>query len=245
MTPIVALLLIALISTILIRVGTLALTMTGLSQDASSFQSLSAFFGVGFTTRESELVMSHPVRRRIIRDLIICGNIGLTGVLATVIATAVQADFSQTNWVRKLGILIAGLAALYLVGRLGFVRRAIDWSIRASLMRAGVVRAMDYDMLLRVASGYSIAEVELDAGHPLINRTLGETRLRGHGIVVLGITREGGEYVGVPKGDTRMLLGDELTVYGQDAAVRALSEGTLDLGIDAPAENETGRTDTR
>ncbi len=30
--------------------------MTGLSWDAASFQSYSAFFGVGFTTREAELV---------------------------------------------------------------------------------------------------------------------------------------------------------------------------------------------
>ncbi len=40
--------------------------MTGLSWDAASFQSYSAFFGVGFTTREAELVVNHPIRRRII-----------------------------------------------------------------------------------------------------------------------------------------------------------------------------------
>ncbi|MDZ4851234.1 MAG: hypothetical protein SGI77_18250 [Pirellulaceae bacterium] len=47
----------------------------------------SAFFGVGFTTREAELVVNHPVRRRIIRDLILAGNIGLTSSLATLVAT--------------------------------------------------------------------------------------------------------------------------------------------------------------
>jgi len=90
MTAIATLLVIAAFSLLAIRVATMALVMTGLSSDTASFQCYSAFFGVGFTTREAELVVNHPVRRRIIRDLILAGNIGLTSSLATLVATMLQ-----------------------------------------------------------------------------------------------------------------------------------------------------------
>jgi hypothetical protein len=92
MTAIITLIFIALFSFLAIKVATIALMMTGLSFDTASFQSYSAFFGVGFTTREAELVVNHPVRRRIIRDLILVGNIGLTSALATMVATFVQGN---------------------------------------------------------------------------------------------------------------------------------------------------------
>lgn len=232
MASVIALLIIAALSILIIRVGALALVMTGLSRDAAGFQALSAFFGVGFTTRESELVVNHPVRRRVIRDLIVLGNLGLSSVLATVVATAVQAD-SAHSWWYKLGMLAAGGAGLALLTKIGPVKRGVDAVINATLRRAGVVHALDYDLLLRVASGFSVAEVELTAGHALAGRTLGQTRLRSHGIVVMGVIRGAGagrEYAGVPNGDTRLEVGDTLIVYGRDGAVRALSENALGLG---------------
>lgn len=227
MTPIIALLIITTVSLLIIRIGSLALTMTGLSQDAAGFQALSAFFGVGFTTRESELVVNHPVRRKIIRDLIIAGNVGVTTVLATVVVSAVRVESDDTNWWRKALVLGGGLGILWLVTRLAFIQRVVDWTIQLALRNAGVVRAMDYDMLLRIAEGYSVAEIELLKGNPLIGKTLGETRLRQHGVVVLGISRDQGGYVGVPNGETLMSVGDVLNVYGRDAAVRSLAKGEL------------------
>lgn len=227
MTPIIALLIITTVSLLIIRIGSLALTMTGLSQDAAGFQALSAFFGVGFTTRESELVVNHPVRRKIIRDLIIAGNVGVTTVLATVVVSRVRVESDDTNWWRKALVLGGGLGILWLVTRLAFIQRVVDWTIQLALRNAGVVRAMDYDMLLRIAEGYSVAEIELLKGNPLIGKTLGETRLRQHGVVVLGISRDQGGYVGVPNGETLMSVGDVLNVYGRDAAVRSLAKGEL------------------
>lgn len=230
MGPVLTLLVIGLVSLIIIRVGTLALVITGMSQDAASFQAISAFFGVGFTTRESEMVVAHPVRRRVIRDLIICGNIGLTGVLATVIATAVRFEDLEKQWLRWALLLFGGVAILFLLTKLGFVRRLVDYTIRASLRRAGLVKAVDYDTLLRVGAGFSVSDTTLKDDHPLVGRTLGDTKLRSHGVVVLGIARADGAYVGVPHGDTRLEPNDTLTVYGRDAAVQALADGTIDTG---------------
>ena len=73
----VSVLVVLLVSLLVARVGTVALTLTGMSREAARFQARSAFFGVGFTTGEAEAVVGHPVRRRIIMWLILLGNAGV------------------------------------------------------------------------------------------------------------------------------------------------------------------------
>lgn len=54
------------VSMLIVRVGAKALMMTGTSFDKGKFQSLSAFTGTGFTTREAERVLNNPQRRKIV-----------------------------------------------------------------------------------------------------------------------------------------------------------------------------------
>src|SRR5204863_1437497 len=75
-------------SLLITRVGTTALVHTGLSREVARFQARSAFFGVGFTTSESESVVNHPVRRRIVLWLVLLGNAGIVTVLASVVLSA-------------------------------------------------------------------------------------------------------------------------------------------------------------
>ncbi|MCH7752169.1 MAG: hypothetical protein IH898_08455 [Planctomycetes bacterium] len=61
------------LSLIVIRVGTMALMLTGLSRESARFQAHSAFTGVGFTTQESESIVEHPVRRHLTMGLMMLG----------------------------------------------------------------------------------------------------------------------------------------------------------------------------
>src|SRR6188472_4681707 len=81
----VSVLVVVLVSVLVARVGTVALTLTGMSRESARFQARSAFFGVGFTTAEAESVVGHPVRRRIIMWLILLGNAGVISVLGTLV----------------------------------------------------------------------------------------------------------------------------------------------------------------
>ena len=49
----------------------------------------------------------------------------------------------------------------------------------------------------------------------LAGRTLGDLRLRDEGVVVLGIARSDGSYIGVPDGETEVRSGDTLIAYGR------------------------------
>ena len=82
MISIVSLLVVIFVSILITRIATIALTHTGLTKESAKFQARSAFSGAGFTTSESELVVNHPVRRRIVMFLILIGNEDQTGRLA-------------------------------------------------------------------------------------------------------------------------------------------------------------------
>ena len=69
MAAIIGPLIILAISLTTVRIGAIALELTGLSYEVAAFQAQSAFSGAGFTTSESENIVAHAVRRKIIRIL--------------------------------------------------------------------------------------------------------------------------------------------------------------------------------
>lgn len=225
MGAIISLLVIAGVSLVIVRLGSTALMLTGLSWDIASFQAYSAFFGVGFTTAEAELAVSTPHRRRIIKHLILTGNIGLTAGLGSVIVAFVKADGLREEASVLLWI-VGGLASLGVLAITPPMRRVLDWVIGRSLKRAGVVHAADYSLLLRLHDGFTVSRIELAPGSKLAGQTIGHSRLGSQGVVILGISRSspsGAEqYLGTPSGATELLSGDVLTIYGKPERIAEL-----------------------
>ena len=62
------------LSTTIVRVASVALRHTGVPDHIARFQTVSALSGAGFTTNETEMIVNHPLRRRIITAAIIAGN---------------------------------------------------------------------------------------------------------------------------------------------------------------------------
>lgn len=230
MGAILALFIIASLSLIVVRVGATALMMTGISWDSASFQSYSAFFGVGFTTREAEMVVNHPIRRRIIRDLILAGNIGLTSAITTLIVTFVRSSGTGQT-MTTLGLLAGALVSLLILSKLGFLQRMLDKVIRSSLEKAGMVHALDYELLLRVESGYCISEVDILEDSPIAGKTLAESRPADMGAVILSIQRDDGTFTAAPGPSDRIRAGDVITAYGHDKDLSKLTQsGSPDQG---------------
>ena len=75
---------------------------------------------------------------------------------------------------------------------------------------------MDYELLLRVASGYCISEIDVTDDCLLANRSLRESRPADRGIIVLGIIHQGGAFIGAPGPEEKILSGDVITVYGRE-----------------------------
>ncbi len=225
MGSILTLIIIASISMLIVRTGALALMATGLSADASMFQACSAYFGVGFTTREAELVVSHPVRRKIVTYLIVIGNVGVMSALATVVVGFVGIKVESIGQAAQLlGVGLLGVLFLIVITRSGVMSYVIDPPLRFLMSTVGIIRVLDYELLLRVEAGYCVSEVEVEPGHWLIGKMLVEANLGKRGVIVLGIARSDGVYIGTPSANTVILEKDALTVYGREKIVESLVE---------------------
>ncbi|GHC62519.1 TrkA C-terminal domain-containing protein [Roseibacillus persicicus] len=226
MGPFFALVVIVLLALLVVRIGANALVLTGMSLPVSRFQAASAFFGVGFTTEESEMVVNHPVRRRIILHLIVAGNVGLTSAAATLVLSFVQnSDEGVGHVFGWILILSLGVATVGWVFHLPIISEHVDRLMKASLEKAGLKRAIDFDVLLKLRDGYAVYDFVLEEGHPWANKRLHQSRPADSGLVVLNFMRGDKTFVGAPDKDALLQAGDTVTVYGAESAVKSVSEG--------------------
>lgn len=225
MIPVLSLLLVVTLSILVTRIASIALRHTGLARHTASFQARSAFTGAGFTTTESEKVVNHPVRRRIVLTLMLLGNAGIVTAVSSLILAFVR-DGGGDGWplTLKIGLLVAGLLVLWLVATSRWVDRLLLRLVERALERFTQLEVSDYEGLLHLAGEYRIAEVAVEEGGWLADTPLSQIRPAEEGVLVLGIASPDGSWLGTPQGDTRPQLGDTLVVYGRTEAIRGLVE---------------------
>ncbi len=221
MYPIAALIAVAVLSLLITRVATVALTLTGMTREGARFQARSALTGVGFTTTEAEAVVSHPVRRRVIMALMLLGSAGLVTAIAGLLAGFVDAGGGQA--VRRTVLLAVGLWGVYAAAKSQRVDRVLSRLISRVLQRYTDLDARDYSRLLHIQEQYSVNELHVPEGGLLADRSLGELLLRDEGVMVLGITRPDDTYLGVPTKDSVLRAGDTAVVYGHADAIAQLN----------------------
>lgn len=220
MISVVSLLLVIALSLLVIKIGSIALVMTGLSEDVSKFQALSAFSGTGFTTTESESILKVPIRRRIISVLIRLGSVGVVTSITTLLLSFLGAGQATTE---RLLVLLAGVVALLILARNEAFNRVLNPLIERMLSRYTTLDLRDYVSLLHLQEDYRIAEIDIKEHNWLANRSIGELDLTGEGVLVLGVKRVGEEYVGVPPTNLRLRPRDLLVLYGRKRRLREIA----------------------
>ena len=211
------------ISAFVVRLASVALQMTGLSRDSARFQALSAFTGSGFTTAESEHIVNHPFRRRIIMRLMVIGAIGLTSVVTTLLMAALS-DHSDTSlWIRVVtgG---GGLLAIVLVIRNRWFDKSVCYMFEKVLTKTTELDLRDYSNLLHVASGWGVTEVTIKREGPLVGKTLQEINFRDNSVTVLGLEKKGEPFLGVPELKIVLSEEDRLLLYGRLGAISKMCE---------------------
>lgn len=220
---IIALLTVLTLSLIITRIATIALSLTGLSWETSRFQARSALTGTGFTTAETEKVVNHPVRRRIILMLMILRSAGLMTIIISLIFSFLNYTKEADILYRLLGLLI-GVIALGLLTRSKILDRSLNILIRKALVRWTKLDVKDYESLLKLSENYTVNEIKIDENDWLNGQRIKECKIRDEGINVLGIYREDGRYVGNPKGDTKIYEGDTLILYAREDTLSEIDE---------------------
>jgi len=222
MIAVASLILIVLVIMLAARIGAVALVATGLPVEVARFQARSALTGVGYTTSESESIVGHPVRRRIIMAIMLVGNAGLVTILASVILSVVDSPSSgEVAW-RFLTAMV-GLVVVGLIARSKRFERWMSNVIARLVNRFTDLELRDYHHLMQLSSEYAVTELFVEDWEWMAERSLLDLELPEEGVLVLAVQRKDGGFVGAPRGGTIVHSGDTLVLYGRTTVLSDLA----------------------
>jgi hypothetical protein len=221
MVAAISLFLIVSLSALITKIASIALMHTGLSTESAKFQARSAYTGTGMSTKETESIMNHPVRRKIVYNLMLIGNAGIVTVMSSLILTFILPDTIASKLYGLL-IIVVGMIVLWLVAKSKWVDRVLSRMINAMLKRYTNIEIHDFAAVLHLKDDYTIIEAKVDLDGWMGNRTLAQLHLREEGITMLGVEREGMGYFGSPAGEFKILPGDVVTLYGKSDGIKSI-----------------------
>jgi len=214
-----------------VKIGAAAFEITGLDQDQANFQSVSAFTGTGFTTKEAELIASHKERRKIASILMILGNAGFVTMIATLVSTISPGATPKliipishhipTVFIPyyNLSLIVLLLYLVYRLFRSSKLSEILIDKVQKQMIDKKLVQRARFEELLLNAEGYGISQILLTEESALLKMSLSESKLRTHDILVLSIER-GDENLINPPANTKFRLNDKLVCFGKLENIR-------------------------
>jgi len=210
-------LLVIFVSFLVVRAGAVALTMTGMDLKKARFQSLSAFSGTGFTTRESELIVNNPRRRQIVTWLIILGNAGIVTVIVSATSSVVTSQGYQLP-ISVVAIVVGAFIIYRLISKTG-LGRYWESFIQRRLIKSRVFEEGTIEDLVHVAEDYGLVQATVSTNSNLIGRALVDINSDENPFWIVGIKR-GKEWISLPQSTEIIETGDKLVVYGDLDSLR-------------------------
>ena len=213
----------------IVRIGAIAFQITGLEWSLAKFQALSCFSGTGFTTRESELIVSDKRRRKIASVLMVLGNAGLVTLIVSG-ASALNPNQNVIPLVRdflntpiNLTILLLVILIFYKIFTNRNISGRLTRYLRKKIIKQEFIKPVSFEELLQLTGGYGISRIEVTEKCPYIDKTLAESDLRKNDITILAIIR-GDETIPNPSASRKIQKGDGLISFGKLENIRTQAE---------------------
>jgi len=201
---------------VFIEVFTIVFMMTGLSHTRSVFQVISLLTNSGFTTNESEIIVTSRKRRKIAIFIMSFGNFFNIVFFSALVNAAVNFyKDSSFNYIQAIVIVVSFIVIIITYKKLPFIRVGFDRIIKK------VANKMMFDvnsnplLILDNFHNFCIAEVKLlEVPAVLKDKTIFESKISNtHGIRILLIKR-GEEHIGDIKDTNRVMIMDRIIIFG-------------------------------
>lgn len=198
---------------------------SGLPDEKARFQVISLLTGCGFTTRESELLLTSRSRRRLARITMLFGYVFNITIVSMLINVFLSLKVTELSNLFSVLIPILAAAIIIIFMRVPKVRAWGDRIIErlaSRFTRNGKTNSL---LLLDYLGDDSIAQVTLNEVPERFRETpLAKTGLRAeHNLMVMLIEKPGKK--AVPAGAKTIIeAGDKLTVFGDYKTISAVFE---------------------
>jgi hypothetical protein len=205
---------------LLIEILSIVFKITGLDLNKARFQIISILTHTGFTTRESELIAQHPLRRKLASILMLLSYVAQASLISLLINMISQ----DTQELLYTGIfLVIVCAIIILMTRNKYMSSKFDKLVARIVQKRLIKQAQrPVDQVLKISPGYGVYEVLVEPESRVANKTLREARLHDLFIQVLKIDR-GSTTLDFPEADSQIQPGDVLIVYGKIRAIKELA----------------------
>lgn len=191
--------------------------LTGLTAEKARFQVISLLTGTGFTTRDSEMIMTSRRRRRLARITMLFGYVFNVTIVSALVNVFLSMKISQAEH-EFLGFLIplGAIALIFIFMRVPKVHAWGDHQLRRLADRI-FDRKESFNAVMLVDNIGSESIVQVTLRHipeEYQGKTLAETRLRPETGIMVMLVEHKGEKPAPAHADTVFVPGDKLTVFG-------------------------------
>ena len=194
---------------------------TGLPEERARFQVISLLTGCGFTTKESEMVLTSRARRRLARITMLFGYVFNITIVSAFVNVFFSLKMTQVeNYLFGVLIPLAAVAIILVFMRVPAIR---SWGER------GLERLAD--RLIRSEGSNSVVPLDYIGKDSIALVTLrqipeeyrdvplSETGLRANTGILVMLVESGGGKAEAAGADTVFHAGDKLTVFGEYAVI--------------------------
>ncbi len=213
--------LIILLYWVITELFTIFFRFTGLPDEKARFQVISLLTGCGFTTRESEMILTSRPRRRLARITMLFGYVFNITIVSAFINLFLSLKISQAeNFFLAVLIPLCVVAVIFIFIRVPAVRAWGDRQLQRLADRLIRGDAGNTVMPLDYIGQDSIALVTLnDIPAEYQDVPLSETGLRADTGILVMLVESDGKKAEPAVADTVFHVGDKLTVFGDYATI--------------------------
>ncbi len=200
----------------IIEVFTVIFMLTGLSHTRSVFQVISLLTNSGFTTNESEVIVTSRRRRKLAIIVMIIGNLLNVSVISTLVNITITIYRDPTfNYAQAFVGLCIFVLIIIMHRRVPFIRTHLNTLIKNIANRWMYSKKSNPLLVLDNFHGYGIVEVKIiEVPSLLADKTIFESRISNNfGIRVLFIKR-GDTYIGDIDDEQIILPLDRVIMFG-------------------------------
>ncbi len=201
---------------VVVNICSILLRLTGMPIKKARFQVVSLLTSTGFTTRESEMIVQHPVRRKIASWLMVVSYVS-TATFISFFVTMISDTVTGIGFF----VVIAALITTNLILRRTKTIENLELKLENMVLKSKIWEKLNSENLTLITNtrGYGIYQIYLPKDSKIIGKSILESGLKDLEIEVLNIDK-GDKFIKFASPDYVFEVFDRVTVYGNLKNIR-------------------------